>query len=71
MSRNDIHDYHDAALRMEEDVIDAVVDIRSRRRCHYERSGLDPITTAVHLWAETGEMPGWDAGLDDGGGWAA
>ena len=63
------------AARLEADAIDAVVDIRSRRRCHYERSGMDPISLAVHAWAETGHVPGWDDGIDyDGygdGGWAA
>ncbi|WP_433599132.1 hypothetical protein ACQPXH_26150 [Nocardia sp. CA-135953] len=49
---------------------DAVIDIRSRRRCHLERSGLDPIDIAVRLLVETGDAPGWDSSLDDGG-WAA
>ncbi|MBF6174290.1 hypothetical protein [Nocardia blacklockiae] len=71
MRHNMFGDYHDTALRQEEDAIDAVVDIRSRRRCHYERSGLDAVSLAVHLWAETGHVPGWDEGLDDGGDWAA
>lgn len=61
--------------RLEAEAIDAVIDIRSRRRCHYERSGLDPVSLAVHAWAETGHVPGWDAGIDfDGygdGDWAA
>ncbi|MFI5777409.1 hypothetical protein [Nocardia sp. NPDC051570] len=59
------------AARLEAEAVDAVVDIRGRRRCHYERSGMDPVSLAVHLWAETGEVPGWDTGLDDGGDWAA
>ncbi|WP_433622959.1 hypothetical protein [Nocardia sp. CA-120079] len=53
------------------DELDAVVDIRSRRRCHLERSGLDPIGIAVRLLVETGDAPGWDCGVDDDGGWAA
>ncbi|MBF6171524.1 hypothetical protein [Nocardia blacklockiae] len=71
MRHNMFGDYHDTALQQEEDAIDAVIDIRSRRRCHYERSGFDPVSLAVHLWAETGHVPGWDEGLDDGGDWAA
>ncbi|WP_280256160.1 hypothetical protein [Nocardia wallacei] len=71
MSHNDFHDFHDSSLWREADAIDAVVDIRARRRCHYERSGMDPVSLAAHLWAETGHVPGWDAGLDDGGDWAA
>ncbi|MBF6334239.1 hypothetical protein [Nocardia transvalensis] len=53
--------------------IDAVVHIRSRRRCQFERAGMDPASIAVHLLAETGDVPGWDTGLDDDGGedWAA
>jgi hypothetical protein len=46
--------------------IDAVIDTRSRRRCHLERSGLDPVAIAVRLLVETGDAPGWDEGLDDG-----
>ncbi|WP_280452221.1 hypothetical protein [Nocardia cyriacigeorgica] len=48
--------------------VDAVIDLRSVRRCQLERSGLDPVAVAVHLLAETGSAPGWDADLD---GWAA
>lgn len=67
------------AERLEDEAAAATItDIRARRRCHYERSGMDPISLAVHLWAETGHVPGWDAGIDysnDGndfdGGWAA
>jgi hypothetical protein len=56
----------------EYDEIDAIVHIRSRLRCQFERSGMDPVSIAVHLLAETGELPGWDIGFDDGGeGWAA
>ncbi|WP_328411937.1 hypothetical protein [Nocardia sp. NBC_00403] len=55
--------------------IDAAVHIRSVRRCHLERSGLDSVTVAVHLLVETGEVPGWDNGLDEDTdtdwGWAA
>ncbi|WP_280377298.1 hypothetical protein [Nocardia wallacei] len=72
MSRRNFRDYQDSALWREADAIDAVVDIRSRRRCHYERSGMDPVTVAAHLWAETGHVPGWDlSDSDDDGGWAA
>ena len=76
MSVNRIrHTERNTSARLEADAIDAVVDIRSRRRCHYERSGLDPVSLAVHAWAETGHVPGWDAGIDfDGygdGDWAA
>ncbi|MGY4103966.1 hypothetical protein ACW2Q0_31095 [Nocardia sp. R16R-3T] len=46
---------------------DVVVDIRSRRRCHLERSGLDPVAVAVHLLVETGDAPGWDSMIDDYG----
>lgn len=61
------------------DDIDAAVHLRSVRRCHLERGGLDPVAIAVRLLAETGEAPGWDSSLDeaidsddDGGwGWAA
>ncbi len=65
------------AERLEAEAVDAVTDVRARRSCHYQRSGLDPVSLAVHLWAETGEVPGWDDGadqvddMDDGGGWAA
>lgn len=55
-----------------------VIDLTARRRCQLERAGHDPITVAVHLLAETGEVPGWDFtihhnndGGDDGPGWAA
>lgn len=51
-----------------------VVDLGARRRCRAERAGLDPVSVAVHLWAETGSTPEWDyaAYADDGGsGWAA
>ncbi|MFF0493597.1 hypothetical protein ACFYTQ_31645 [Nocardia sp. NPDC004068] len=62
----------DVARRIEDEAIDAVTDVRARRRCHYDRAGLDAIMSAVHLWAETGHVPGWDAHLgDDGGDWAA
>ncbi len=79
MSTKDIRRYDRSRAQRSQDetAVDAVTDIRSRRRCHYERSGLDPVSLAVHLWAETGEVPGWDDGadqvddMDDGGGWAA
>ncbi|WP_218002435.1 hypothetical protein [Nocardia brevicatena] len=50
-----------------------VVDLTARRRCHLERSGLDPVSVAVHLYVETGSTPDWDyaAYRDDGSGWAA
>lgn len=58
--------------RLDSEDIDTVVDIRSRRRCHYQRSGMDPISLAVHVWAETGHVPDWDDGYDGGDdGWAA
>ncbi|MFQ6398958.1 hypothetical protein ACLMAJ_36670 [Nocardia sp. KC 131] len=50
--------------------IDAAVHIRSVRRCHLERSGLDSVTVAVHLLVETGDAPGWDAAIDEED-WAA
>jgi hypothetical protein len=56
---------------------DAVVHLRSARRCHLERRGLDSISVAVHLLAETGDAPGWDDAIDDDSaedsdwGWAA
>ncbi|MFI9406251.1 hypothetical protein [Nocardia sp. NPDC052316] len=57
------------------DDIDAAIHLRSARRCHLERRGLDSIAIAVRLLAETGEAPGWDDGLDDVDGsdwdWAA
>ncbi|WP_040817358.1 hypothetical protein [Nocardia jiangxiensis] len=65
------------AARLEAEALDAVIDIRTRRRAHYERSGLDPVSLAVHAWAETGHVPGWDEGIDYtddndfDGGWAA
>ncbi|MQY22453.1 hypothetical protein [Nocardia macrotermitis] len=67
---------HVRAAKIEADAIDAVIDIRSRRRCVYERSGMDPVSLAVHAWAETGHVPGWDNGIDYedtdfDGGWAA
>ncbi|GAB2699731.1 hypothetical protein [Nocardia thraciensis] len=52
----------------------SVVDLQARRRCQFERSGMDPLSVAVRVLAETGELPGWDVGhLDDDGGedWAA
>ncbi|MEV6274459.1 hypothetical protein [Nocardia sp. NPDC051832] len=46
--------------------IDAVVHLRSVGRCRYERRGFDPLSVALHLLADTGDLPGWDsAGLDD------
>lgn len=60
--------------RADREELDAVVHLRSSRRCHYERRGFDPVSVAVRLLAETGDVPGWDSGLDefDGGeDWAA
>ncbi|WP_433679978.1 hypothetical protein [Nocardia sp. CA-119907] len=59
-----------------DDDIDAVVHLRSARRCHLERRGLDSVTVAVRLLAETGDAPGWDDAIDiddddPGWGWAA
>lgn len=65
--RNNIH-------RTDREELDAVVHLRSSRRCHYERRGFDRISVAVRLLAETGDAPGWDEGLDefdDGEDWAA
>ncbi|MQY19336.1 hypothetical protein [Nocardia macrotermitis] len=64
------------AARLEAEALDAVVDLRVRRRCHYERSGMDSMSLAVHLWADTGDVPGWADGIDSDsddtdGGWAA
>ncbi|WP_433756433.1 hypothetical protein [Nocardia sp. CA-135398] len=59
------------------DELDAVVHLRSARRCHLERRGLDSIMIAVHLLAETGDLPGWDDAIDNENGddsdweWAA
>ncbi|WP_280294947.1 hypothetical protein [Nocardia abscessus] len=51
---------------------DNVIDLQARRRCHMERSGLDPAAIAAHLLVETGSVPLWDNGDDyDGGDWAA
>jgi|GEM_PF-3731315 len=77
MSTNNIRGIdRNLAERLEAEAVDAVTDIRSRRRCHYDRSGLDPVSLAVHLWADTGHVPGWNDNLDtevddDGGDWAA
>jgi hypothetical protein len=52
-----------------------VIDLASCRRCALERAGHDPVSVAVHVFAETGEVPGWDFTTDqddsDGAGWAA
>ncbi|MBF6351673.1 hypothetical protein IU448_22040 [Nocardia flavorosea] len=50
-----------------------VIDLASRRRCALERAGADPVSVAVAMFAETGEVPGWDFTTDDsdGSGWAA
>ena len=77
MSTNEIRRYNRSRVQRSQDetTVDAVTDIRSRRRCHYERSGLDSVSLAVHLWAETGEVPGWNDGVDsetdDEEGWVA
>ncbi|MGW4371691.1 hypothetical protein ACWEKT_39335 [Nocardia takedensis] len=52
--------------------IDNVIDLAARRRGHLERRGADPLSVAVALVAETGELPAWDYDTtDDDGGWAA
>lgn len=50
-----------------------VIDLAARRRCQLEARGLDPITVAVHVLAETGTPMAWPAGDDYDGddGWAA
>ncbi|MEV0250113.1 hypothetical protein AB0H76_26195 [Nocardia sp. NPDC050712] len=45
---------------------DNVIDLQARRRCRLERAGADPLQVAVGLWAETGDLPAWDHGYDDG-----
>ncbi|MFI2284531.1 hypothetical protein [Nocardia beijingensis] len=57
----------DSHGRFDREDIDAVVHIRSRRRCQLERRGADPVAVALHLLAETGDVPGWDAGMDSYG----
>ncbi|MFI9506795.1 hypothetical protein [Nocardia sp. NPDC052566] len=64
------HSSRQTSRQFDREDIDAAVHVRSRRRCQFERSGMDPISIAVHLLAETGDVPGWDDGLDDGD-WAA
>ncbi|MFI6998769.1 hypothetical protein [Nocardia sp. NPDC050175] len=59
-----IHHLHPAD-DFDRDDIDAAIHLRSARRCHLERGGLDSIAIAVRLLAETGEAPGWDDALDD------
>lgn len=49
-----------------------VIDLQAHRRCRLERRGLDPVSVAVHLLAETGSAPsGWDFDPDGGEDWAA
>jgi len=53
-----------------------VIDLAARRRCQLEARGLDPITVAVHVLAETGTVMAWpssDSYSDDDsdGGYAA
>jgi hypothetical protein len=52
-----------------------VIDLSARRRCALERAGHDPIAVAVGMFAETGQVPGWDFTTyhddGDGSGWAA
>ncbi|MEU1954043.1 hypothetical protein [Nocardia rhamnosiphila] len=51
-----------------------VIDLAARRRCALERAGHDPISVAVGMFADTGQIPGWDFTTyhdDDGSGWAA
>ncbi|WP_405159544.1 hypothetical protein OG203_24035 [Nocardia sp. NBC_01499] len=59
-----IHFIDDLADGFDRDDIDAATHLRSVRRCHLERRGLDSVTIAIHLLAETGEAPGWDDALD-------
>lgn len=60
------------AARLEDEAIDAVVDLRARRRCHYDRAGMSPAEVAAHLLADTGDLPGWDDGIGyDEGDWAS
>ncbi|NKY33935.1 hypothetical protein HGA13_12735 [Nocardia speluncae] len=50
-----------------------VIDLAARRRCALERAGHDPVSVAVGMLADTGQVPGWDftTDPDDGSGWAA
>ncbi|WP_280507496.1 hypothetical protein [Nocardia flavorosea] len=51
-----------------------VIDLSARRRCALERAGHDPVSVAVGMLADTGQLPGWDFTTyhdDDGSGWAA
>ncbi|WP_459549239.1 hypothetical protein [Nocardia sp. X0981] len=50
-----------------------VIDLASRRRCALERAGHDPVSVAMGMFADTGQLPGWDFTTyhDDGSGWAA
>jgi hypothetical protein len=51
---------------------DNVIDLQARRRCQLQARGLDPVTVAVHLLAETGSLPIWGSDdYDDDGDWAA
>ncbi|WP_280268694.1 hypothetical protein [Nocardia wallacei] len=73
MSSNNIRRVCSAGRTAPDDCA-SVVDLQARRRCQFERSGMDPLSVAVHVLAETGEPPRWDVGhLDDDGGedWAA
>ncbi|MGW0245377.1 hypothetical protein ACWDYH_01910 [Nocardia goodfellowii] len=48
-----------------------VIDLAARRRCHYERRGLDPVAKAVRVLADTGRTGYWDDSYDGDGDWAA
>ncbi|MEV6136481.1 hypothetical protein AB0L63_10535 [Nocardia sp. NPDC051990] len=50
---------------------DNVIDLHARRRCQLQARGLDPVTVAVHLLAETGAIPAWGTDDYDGGDWVA
>lgn len=50
---------------------DDVIDLQARRRCQLQARGLDPVSVAVHVFAETGSLPAWGVDDYDGGDWAA
>ncbi|MGY4102714.1 hypothetical protein ACW2Q0_24615 [Nocardia sp. R16R-3T] len=50
---------------------DNVIDLHARRRCQLQARGLDAVSVAVHLLAETGTLPAWASDDYDGGDWAA
>jgi hypothetical protein len=51
--------------------VDNVIDMQARRRCQLQARGLDSVTVAVHVLAETGALPAWSTDDYDDGGWAA